>query len=216
MKHRLSSVAVVFVLAVAASNGSAPQAATAVCVGDCQGTGTGDINSLVTMVGIALGSAPLSSCPHGVPSGTPVTVALIIQAVNNTLSGCPGSQATPTTGARATGTFTPTPTVGAPSGSTPCPVGQHRVCHGGSGRGGGYRTTCTCVDNPPPVCVTAWGTSIQEGTSLVLYDTQVVYAPDTCSAHGTLVSCGANGALSPPNATGYPFCGVVYDGGGPD
>lgn len=90
-----------------------------------------------------------------------------------------------------------------------CPPGQHAVCHGGSGRGGGYRTTCTCVNNPPPVCVTAWGTQIVAGTSTILYDAYIVYAPDTCTAHGTVVSCDLNGVLSPPNATGYPVCSVV-------
>ena len=91
-----------------------------------------------------------------------------------------------------------------------CPVGQHAVCHGGSGRGGGYRTTCTCVNNPPPVCVTAWGTQIPAGTSIILYDAYLVYAPDTCTAHGMVVSCDLNAVLSPPNATGYPVCNVVY------
>ena len=91
-----------------------------------------------------------------------------------------------------------------------CPVGQHAVCHGGSGRGGGYRTTCTCVNNPPPVCVTAWGTQIPAGTSIILYDASLVYAPDTCTAHGMVVSCDLNAVLSPPNATGYPVCNVVY------
>ncbi len=92
-----------------------------------------------------------------------------------------------------------------------CPPGQHAVCHGGSGRGGGYRTTCACVNNPPPVCVTAWGTQIAAGTSIVLYDTYTVYAPDTCSNHGMVVSCALNGVLNPPNATGYPVCTVVSD-----
>ena|ERR1700688_794683 len=94
-----------------------------------------------------------------------------------------------------------------------CPVGQHVVCHGGSGRGGGYRSTCTCVNNPPPVCITAWGTRILAGTSTILYNTYTVNAPDTCSAHGTVVSCDLNLVLYPPNATGYPVCNVVYDGG---
>jgi len=92
-----------------------------------------------------------------------------------------------------------------------CPVGQHPVCHSGSGRGGGYRSTCTCVNNPPPACVTAWGTQIQAGTSIILYDAYTVYAPDTCSAHGMVVSCDLNAVLHPSNATGYPVCNVVYD-----
>jgi hypothetical protein len=90
-----------------------------------------------------------------------------------------------------------------------CPVGQHAVCHSGSGRGGGYRSFCSCVANPPPVCVTAWGTQIPAGTSIILYDTYTVLAPDTCTAHGMVVSCDLNAVLSPPNATGYPVCNVV-------
>ena len=91
-----------------------------------------------------------------------------------------------------------------------CPPGQHAVCHGGSGRGGGYRRICTCVNNPPPVCVTAWGMPIAAGTSVVLYDAYLVYAPDTCVAHGMVVSCSLNRVLTPPDATGYPVCNVVY------
>ncbi|HVO24512.1 MAG TPA: choice-of-anchor Q domain-containing protein [Candidatus Margulisiibacteriota bacterium] len=59
-----------------------------VCIGDCGGTATVAINDLVTLVNIALGTAQPSACPGGVPSGTEVTVAVIIQAVNNALSGC--------------------------------------------------------------------------------------------------------------------------------
>ena len=58
-----------------------------VCVGDCGGTATVAINDLITLVNIALGTAQPSTCPHGVPSGTEVTVVLIIQAVNNALNG---------------------------------------------------------------------------------------------------------------------------------
>ena len=97
-----------------------------------------------------------------------------------------------------------------------CPTGQHAVCHGGSGRGGGYRRFCSCVNNPPPVCITAWGTRIPAGTSIMLYNTFIVSAPDTCAAHGMVVSCLGNTlvsppvlVLNPPNATGYPVCHVV-------
>jgi hypothetical protein len=96
-----------------------------------------------------------------------------------------------------------------------CPAGQHAVCHGGSGRGGGYRRFCRCVNSPPPVCMTAWGTQIPAGTSIILYNTYIVYAPDTCRAHGTVVSCLGNTLVSPPvlvlspNITGYPVCNVV-------
>ena len=97
-----------------------------------------------------------------------------------------------------------------PASALTCPTGQHAACHGGSGRGGGYKTICVCVNNPPPVCVTAWGTQIQAGTSTILYDSYIVYAPDTCSAHGMVVTCDLNRVLYPPNATGYPVCSVVY------
>jgi hypothetical protein len=41
-------------------------------------------------VNVALGNAQAEACPHGVPSGAEVNVALIIQAVNSALSGCSG------------------------------------------------------------------------------------------------------------------------------
>jgi ELWxxDGT repeat protein len=60
------------------------------CVGDCDGTGSVTIDELITLVNIALGNAQASVCPHGVPSGAAVNVALIIQAVNVALNGCGG------------------------------------------------------------------------------------------------------------------------------
>jgi hypothetical protein len=39
-------------------------------------------------VNIALGTAPPSACPHGIPSGAAVDIALLVQAVNNALDGC--------------------------------------------------------------------------------------------------------------------------------
>jgi hypothetical protein len=62
--------------------------------------------------------------------------------------------------------------------------------------------------------VTAWGTQILAGTSIILYDAYLVAAPDTCSNHATVVSCDLNLQLSPPGATGYPVCNVVYDTNG--
>jgi len=217
MKRLLQAAALVLVLALPVpSSGLLAADPVTPCVGDCQGTGTDSIGSLVTLVSIALGNAPLASCARGVPSGAQVTVALIIQAVDNALHGCAEPQATPTLSVAAANTFTPTPTATVHAGRTPCPVGQHSVCHGGSGRGGGYRTICTCVSNPPPLCVTAWGTRIAAGTSVVLYDASTINAPDTCAAHGTLVSCDVHGVLDPPNAVGYSVCTVVNVGGGED
>ncbi len=58
------------------------------CFGDCDGTGRATIDEIITLVNIALGTAQAPACPHGVPSGAAVDVALIIQAVNVALSGC--------------------------------------------------------------------------------------------------------------------------------
>src|SRR5207253_8948252 len=103
------------------------RAATAApCVGDCQGNGHQDIGSLVTLVSIALGDAPPSACPQGVPTGAAVTVALLIRAVDNVLGGCAGAQRTPTSSAPVSDTPTPTPT-GSPV-ATGCPMGRHRAC----------------------------------------------------------------------------------------
>jgi streptogramin lyase len=60
------------------------------CIGDCDGSRDVTINELITMVNIALGGPQPSACPDGVPSGTEVDIALIIQAVNNALNGCSG------------------------------------------------------------------------------------------------------------------------------
>jgi hypothetical protein len=209
MSRRLHSIAILLV-ALLLSRG---RLLAEPCIGDCQGTGREDIASLVTLVSIALGSAPLSACPHGVPSGEAVTIAVLIQAVTNALGSCPGLPATPTLTPVVVAS-TPTPTA-TPNGSS-CPVGRHRVCHSGSGRGGGYHRTCTCVAIPPPVCRTAWGTQIAAGNSIVVYDTATVTAPETCAGHAAVVSCSTDGVLTPPDATGYPVCRVIGDQGGQD
>ena len=59
-----------------------------VCVGDCDANGSVTVDGIITLVNIALGNAPPSACAHGMVNGTEVTVAVIIQAVNNALSGC--------------------------------------------------------------------------------------------------------------------------------
>jgi len=46
------------------------------------------VDEIITLVNVALGNAQPSACPHGVPSGTAVDVAVILQAVNHALSGC--------------------------------------------------------------------------------------------------------------------------------
>jgi hypothetical protein len=46
------------------------------------------IDEIIILVNVALGTTQASVCPHGVPSGADVSVAVIIQAVNVALSGC--------------------------------------------------------------------------------------------------------------------------------
>ena len=60
------------------------------CFGDCNGGGQVTVDELLIMVNIGLGNAQPSACPHGIPSGGEVNIALIIQAVNHVLSGCDG------------------------------------------------------------------------------------------------------------------------------
>jgi hypothetical protein len=57
------------------------------CAGDCTGTHTVAVNDIITLVNIALGTVQPSACLRGVGSG-PVTIVVIIQAVNNALDGC--------------------------------------------------------------------------------------------------------------------------------
>ena len=49
---------------------------------------------IIAMVSIALGTQHVSDCPNGLPAtatDADVTVALIIQAVNNALGTCPAT-----------------------------------------------------------------------------------------------------------------------------
>jgi len=95
------------------------------CFGDCSRTASVAVNDIITLVDIALGTAQPSACADGVPIGGDVTVAVIIQAVNNALSGCP---VPPTPTITPTSTITPTPTITA----TPTRVGfcgdMHSTC----------------------------------------------------------------------------------------
>ena len=66
--------------------------ASAQCVGDCNGDGMVAINELITGVNIALGSAPVSSCPAIDANGNgEVAINELIAAVNNALGGCPAA-----------------------------------------------------------------------------------------------------------------------------
>ena len=63
------------------------------CFGDCGGTHTVEVNDVITLVDITLGTAQPSACPHGIPDGSEANIALIIRAVNNALNGCPNATA---------------------------------------------------------------------------------------------------------------------------
>lgn len=59
------------------------------CVGDCNGNKDVTVNELITMVGIALGSAPLSACTAGdADRNGQIAINEIITGVNNALDGC--------------------------------------------------------------------------------------------------------------------------------
>lgn len=60
------------------------------CAGDCNGDGQVTVDDLITLASITLGNAEPSTCPHGLPSGAAVDIALIVRAVNNAQSGCSG------------------------------------------------------------------------------------------------------------------------------
>jgi hypothetical protein len=59
------------------------------CVGDCNGDGEVTVDELLTMVNIALGNLPVTSCSAGDGNGDgEVTVDEILLATNNALRGC--------------------------------------------------------------------------------------------------------------------------------
>jgi hypothetical protein len=69
-----------------------PQSCPSPCAGDCNGNGTVTVDEILTMVNIALGNRPVSSCFAGDLNGDgQITVDEILVAVNNALNGCPVS-----------------------------------------------------------------------------------------------------------------------------
>lgn len=59
------------------------------CIGNCNGDGSVTVNEIITLVNVALGTARPSDCPHGIPPGASVDIALLIRAVDHALNGCP-------------------------------------------------------------------------------------------------------------------------------
>jgi hypothetical protein len=66
------------------------------CEGDCNGDGQVTVDELLTMVNIALGNTPVTTCEAGDANHDgEITVDEILTALNNALNGC-GSASTPT------------------------------------------------------------------------------------------------------------------------
>jgi len=63
----------------------------ATCVGNCNRDGQVTIEDLVMGVNVALGKVQAEACSQGLPSGPNVTIAVLMQAVNNLLTGCDGA-----------------------------------------------------------------------------------------------------------------------------
>jgi len=61
------------------------------CVGDCNGNGQVTVDEILTMVNIALGNTPVTTCEAGDANHDgEITVDEILTAVNNALNGCGG------------------------------------------------------------------------------------------------------------------------------
>ncbi len=86
------------------------------CPGDCNADGAVAVDEVVRGVTIALGSAPLATCPAFDGNGdAAVTIGELIAATNALLTGCPAASPTVTSAA----TATPTPTETATPTATP-------------------------------------------------------------------------------------------------
>ncbi len=85
-----------FAAGVALLLNTMPAAGHAVCIGDCDNTGQVTVGELITMVNIALGNAPVTSCAAGDSDGDgTITVDEILKAVTAALDGC-NAEPTPT------------------------------------------------------------------------------------------------------------------------
>jgi hypothetical protein len=59
------------------------------CFGDCNDSGQVSVDDLLTMVNVALGSAPITACKAGEANGDErIGIDEILAAVNNALYGC--------------------------------------------------------------------------------------------------------------------------------
>jgi len=63
--------------------------APVLCAGDCNGNGAVTVDELVTLVNVALGTAPVDRCEAGDRNGSgTITVEELVAAVNRALAGC--------------------------------------------------------------------------------------------------------------------------------
>ncbi len=68
-----------------------PEAARGACYGDCNADASVTVNELITLINIALGTAPVTACPGSATDGQGHSPEIpdIIDAVDNALLGCP-------------------------------------------------------------------------------------------------------------------------------
>lgn len=86
-----------------------------------------------------------------------------------------------------------------------CPDGEHAQCHSGSGRGGGYRTVCSCAADS---CSFGYQV-VPVGGVITSWTVGTVAYPDTCDSYTVQSTCVANQVLQPGPAV-YQGCGVSY------
>ncbi len=65
-------------------------AGTALCVGDCTYARRVTIDTLFSMLNIALGNAGVSGCPNSAWSDNNITAVEVVTAIGNALNGCEG------------------------------------------------------------------------------------------------------------------------------
>jgi hypothetical protein len=70
---------------------NARPASATTCIGDCNDDGSVTVDQILTMVNIALGNTPVTTCEAGDANhDNEITVDEILTAVNNALNGCGG------------------------------------------------------------------------------------------------------------------------------
>lgn len=93
---------------------------TVACTGDCNGDGQVSVDELLLGVGIALGSEVTMACPAFEAEGSGVTIADLIAAVDDALSGCRADGTpSPNIASTATPTATRSPTATLPPNEPP-------------------------------------------------------------------------------------------------